>query len=403
MEKHIDKEARSYGGLPLAITLTTSIQGLATVMMLALATLAPIVSSALEVSVESVGYQISVVYIAAAVVSSISGALVHRFGGSAISQAALLVGAAGCVGLVSGNLIITGFASLLIGVAYGMTNPAASQLLNRVTPERRRGIVFSIKQSGVPLGGAVAGVSLPALTVLFSWQGAILCVAGIALIVAVCMIPTRKHLDYDRDTTAKISGNLISGPIMVWNLPRLRALSIMGFCFSAVQLSLMSFMVILLVEDALWGLITAGVVASLVQVFGAIARVSWGMLADRTGHGMLVLAIVGTIICIACLGVAGLTPSWPDWLVIFTLSIFGVSAIGWNGVFMAEIVRSAPLGKVGEATGGALTFTFAGVVLGPSLYAAAHSFFPSHSATFLVLTVLPAIGVALLLKEMARS
>jgi MFS family permease len=313
------------------------------------------------------------------------------------------VGAIGCIGLASGNLIIVSLASLLIGVAYGMTNPAASQLLNRVTPENRRGIVFSVKQSGVPLGGAVAGLSLPALTVLLGWQGAILCIAGIALIVAVCMVPIRKHLDYDRDVSVKISGNLTNGPAMVWNLPRLRALSLMGFCFSAVQLSLMSFMVILLVEDALWGIIAAGVVASFVQILGAIARVSWGMLADRTGCGMPVLAIIGTITCCACIGVSGLTPGWPDWLIILTLSIFGVAAIGWNGVFIAEVVRSAPHGKVGEATGGALTFTFAGVVLGPSLYAAVHSFFPSYSTTFLALMVLPAVGVALLLKEMTRD
>jgi hypothetical protein len=45
--------------------------------------------------------------------------------------------------------------------------------------------------------------------------------------------------------------------------------------------------------------------------------------------------------------------------------LFGVTASGWNGVFLAEVARLAPEGRVGEATGAVLMFGFAGLVLGP--------------------------------------
>jgi hypothetical protein len=48
---------------------------------------------------------------------------------------------------------------------------------------------------------------------------------------------------------------------------------------------------------------------------------------------------------------------------------FGVTASGWNGVFLAEVARLAPEGRVGEATGAVLMFGFAGLVLGPLVMA----------------------------------
>ena len=42
-----------------------------------------------------------------------------------------------------------------------------------------------------------------------------------------------------------------------------------------------------------------------------------------------------------------------------------MTASGWNGVFLSELARLAPEGRVGEATGAVLMFGFAGLVLGP--------------------------------------
>ena len=50
--------------------------------------------------------------------------------------------------------------------------------------------------------------------------------------------------------------------------------------------------------------------------------------------------------------------------------LFGATAIGWNGVYLAEVARLSPAGQAGVLTGGTLFFTYFGVVAGPPAFAA---------------------------------
>ena len=49
--------------------------------------------------------------------------------------------------------------------------------------------------------------------------------------------------------------------------------------------------------------------------------------------------------------------------------LFGATAIGWNGVQLAEVARSSPAGQVGATTGAAGFLTFGGVMIGPPAFA----------------------------------
>ena len=82
---------------------------------------------------------------------------------------------------------------------------------------------------------------------------------------------------------------------------------------------------------------------------------------------------------------------------------FGATAIGWNGVYLAEAARSAPEGSAGEATGGTLFFTFLGIVLGPSLFAAVASFFDSYPHGFIFFALLTAGGGIYLISSGLRT
>ena len=62
-------------------------------------------------------------------------------------------------------------AALAIGIAYGLPNPAASIVLARHAPADRRGLFFSIKQTGVPIGVALAGLLMPPGLVTLGWRG----------------------------------------------------------------------------------------------------------------------------------------------------------------------------------------------------------------------------------------
>jgi hypothetical protein len=63
-------------------------------------------------------------------------------------------------------------------------------------------------------------------------------------------------------------------------------------------------------------------------------------------------------------------------------------------VFSAEVARRAPAGQIGAATGGVLFFAFFGVLVGPSSFAAAYDIVGSYGATYGLLAVLAAAGLA---------
>ena len=114
------------------------------------------------------------------------------------------------------------------------------------------------------------------------------------------------------------------------------------------------------------------------------------------------LSLITLLLIIGALGTSMLRADSPAWLLYSVLFIFGASAIGWNGVYLAEIARQAPLGQAGIATGGTLFITFMGVVLGPPsfgmLAGAVHSYGMSYG--FLAI---PGIIILVLLLQLRRT
>jgi MFS family permease len=170
-----------------------------------------------------------------------------------------------------------------------------------------------------------------------------------------------------------------------------------GFCLAAMQLCLTTFAVALLVEDLGFGLIVAGGVLSAVQAAGFAGRMAWGWLADRLGNGLLVLLGAACVSTAGALATSALSVGADSRIASVILVGFGFAAIGWNGVFLAEVARrSSPL-SIGSATGTALVFTFGGVLAGPPAFTLLHGLIGSFTTTFAAMAALPAAGFCLLL------
>lgn len=96
------------------------------------------------------------------------------------------------------------------------------------------------------------------------------------------------------------------------------------------------------------------------------------------------------------------TNQWPHWGILIVVFCLGASAIGWNGVHLAQLARVAPEGKTGLATGGMLFFGFGGSIFLPVLFGKVHSFFGQYQEGFLLIAVL-CTSVALWLLFPRRS
>jgi MFS family permease len=382
------------------LAVTTSTQSLVTLGSLALTAVAPKAALELGISPALIGYQIGVLYVGAVLAALVGGGLARRLGATRTSQLALWLVAAGCLVSALGTLATLALGALVMGLGYGMTNPAASQLLARAPTERNMNLIFSIKQCGVPIGGVLAGALLPALAMAFGWQASLVACALLALGLSVAMGPMRPQWDTDRDAAATVLAAPLASLALIWRQRTLRWLAFASFAYSAVQLSLTGFLVTYLVAEAQLSLLLAGTILAITHAAGAAGRLAWGWLADRIRSGTIALIANGAVALAGALATAAIIAGWPVWGIVAATSIFGFSAIGWNGVFMAVIARQSAPQDIGIATGGTLSVTFAGVIVGPSAFAALHDHAGlSYAAGYALLAVITALGVACIVRS----
>jgi hypothetical protein len=83
----------------------------------------------------------------------------------------------------------------------------------------------------------------------------------------------------------------------------------------------------------------------------------------------------------------------PVVMVYLLLALMGMTAIGWNGVYLAEIARLAPSGLISSATGASMVITYAGVMVGPATMAAVYGLAGSYTLTFALFSVIPLAGL----------
>ena len=376
---------------PLLLTLV--IQAMVAMALLSLPVVAPVVAQTLQVSPALVGLYVSVTYAGAMVATLMGGATVARMGANRVSQWGLVLCALGLLLCAVPWLPSMVLGAVLFGLGYGPITPASSHLLARTTPKHQMSLVFSIKQTGVPLGSMLAGAVVPPLALLGNWQLSLVAVAVVCLLCAWVSQSLRAELDSDRQPDTRIRwGSLIEPIRLVLAHRALLTMASCSFMFSMVQLSLTTYLVTFLHDDLSYGLVAAGLALSVTQLGGIGGRVVWGYVADRWLGARRMLLLLASMMALGALASAFLTTDTPQAVVIAILVAFGASAIGWNGVYLAEVARRAPPGMASMATGGTLAFTFLGVVVGPPMFGALSGLFGTYRAGFLGLMVMASIS-----------
>ena len=387
-----------------SLTVTTAIQAMVSMALLTLPAMAPAVARALAVPSTLVGAYVALCYFAAMLSSLVGGTLVRRLGAIRVSQLGLGLCAVGLALCALPWLPAVALGALCIGAGYGPITPASSHLLALTTPAHRMSLVFSIKQTGVPAGGMLAGALVPGLSLWLGWQGTLLAVAGVCALCAALAQPLRAALDADRQPAQPLALQALFKPIgMVLGHPSLRALAACSFLFSAVQVSTTAYMVTYLNESLGMTLLAAGAALSVSQLAGVVGRIAWGAVADRGLGPRNTLMLLATLMIVGSVLTALLQPQWPTLLIWAIVALLGASAIGWNGVYLATVARQAPPGQAGVATGGTLLFTFLGVVCGSPAFGALAGASGSYRIAFAALALPAALALGLLVWRAAQA
>src|SRR3954470_19026874 len=315
------------------------------------------------------GLYTGLIYFFVLLTNLLSAPLMGWVGPLRLSFACILVAGLGLVLFGSGSMAGVLIATITTGLGYGPLTPASSQVLASQSQSHGFALLVSVRQTSVPLGGVLAGLLVPQLTLRMGWQSSCvvlgLTTAAFGLVTALVLPAIRNEQAGRR---ARFSGGLLGPLRFITQRGDLLTLSAASTIFGGLQLVLSSFLVIYLVTVVGHDLVSAGALLGASQLSGVLGRILWGYVADRVGSPRKLLGLVGVGMALACLATGLLSYTGPSWLAIPVVILFGATASGWNGVFLAEVMREVKPAEVGFATSGSLMFTYFGVMVGPPLF-----------------------------------
>lgn len=263
------------------------------------------------------------------------------------------------------------FVLLLIGMFYSVSQPGGSKVILKWFPKENRGLAMGIRQAGIPIGGALAGVLIPFLTVQYNMTYAINSIACICIIGGVLFFVFYKE-PYVQEEARKghIKISFWMELKVVICKKELYPIYITGICMISLQMVLVGhFMKFLAGEQSITSIV-AGTVFSVMFFSGMIGRIALAAISDVFYKGnrrihlfIAVCASIGLILLLV-MNIHTITSG-----VLYSISaLLGFFSIGWFSLFIAEVAELASEESVGITVSVALTLNQIAIIVAPVLF-----------------------------------
>lgn len=372
-----------------------------------LAALAPLFQAEWTLSRAEVGSVVSAMNWGVLVASVVAGQLVDRLG----ERPMLIAGPLG-VGLLilaaslSPAPLVLGACLAGAGTFLAANSPAGAKAMVAWFPPRLRGMAMGVRQTAVPLAGALAAATLPWLAAPWGWRGAL--VAGALLAIATALAALAWYRDPPALTAAA------TPPPVGWaTIPQLLAdrsmlaTLLLGPTLVAGQWSVVSYLGLYVYERFGWPVAVAAGFLALAHVGGVIGRIGLGIASDTLAGGRRkpVLAAVPPLGALGVVLLALLPPTTPPLAVGAVALALGATVVGWNGVHIIYLAEQAGPHRAGTALGLSLLLIFASGVLVPPLFGSLVDRFGSYQPVWLLLAAILLTALALIpwMREPARD
>jgi sugar phosphate permease len=206
-----------------------------------------------------------------------------------------------------------------------------------------RGFALGIRQTAIPIGGAVGAVALPWLASGGDTLPAFIALAAGAAIGAVAAIALLR----EAPGVAPAPTTGLRGPLRdlgMWLLAGGSSLYLLA------QLAIGSFVVLFLHDYRGVSANRAAAVFAGINVIGIATRIAAGRWSDRTGSRLRPMRSIGALLAIA-MAIATALLDAPLGLLVPALVVAGVLGISWNGLSFTAAAESAGLARSGAALG----------------------------------------------------
>nr|WP_211243081.1 MFS transporter [Rhodococcus oryzae] len=267
---------------------------------------------------------------------------------------------------LSASFLALGAFLFLGGVAASSANAASGRVVVGWFPPHRRGFAMGVRQMALPLGVAVAALTVPNLAADhgIGWAltvPAIICaVAALACLVFVVDPPRPSR-------AAASSQGLLANPYrnqsVLWRIHSVSAVLVVP------QYLVWTFVPVWLITDRHWSAASAGILITATQLLGALGRIGAGIWSDRVGSRMGPLR---TVAVAAALSMAALAIT--DWLdspiSVALMVVASVITVADNGLAFTAVAEIAGPYWSGRALGAQNTGQFLVAAFVPPVFGA---------------------------------
>lgn len=309
----------------------------------------------------SLGAAVTVGFLIGSLLAPFGGRNADRIGprkaiylGMTMSSVALLG-----LGLFTSNWAILVVFLALGGTSIAFTDPGLAILISRNIPVPRQGLAFGIKEASIPAATLVAGLAVPTIALTVGWRWSFL--LGLVPLTLILVLLPRIHVG----EAPPVITRPVGGPSAPDGPPRSALL--IATVAGGLGIAAASGVGIFLTDSAVAmgvGPAAAGVLLAVGSVAGIVARISFGVLADRRG-GTQFRLIAGML----AVGAVAMTIGATGVHVLLVVATIGTFAAGWawTGIFFLSLVRSYP-GRPGAVAGIATAGLAIGNGVGPVLF-----------------------------------
>ncbi len=371
-------------------------QAFSYVCQIAMPILADRIAEDFGISRAWLGFYLFLQNIAAIIGAMGCGGFILRYGALRVSQWCLILMGGSLFVISTGVLWIYPLGAILLGMA-AVSTPASSHILARVCPPRLAPVVFSIKQTGVPVGSLIGGLLIPFLLSISVYVATIRTpihldaygtafVSGLIVYCVVLLLqPIRAHFDADRNPDVKLSFSGVSETMkLVISNPQLRDLSLGAFSFGGLQAIFSGFFILFMIDGLNYSEAEAGSAFAIAAVTAVGARILWGYLGSAFLSARIVLGGIGLFGGVAAILTSFYDVRWSYSMILAVAILYNVTALSWHGILLAEVARLAPPEKVGGVTGGVLAFTSVAMMIYPAFYGGLLAVTESYSIGFIL-------------------
>lgn len=347
--------------------------------------LIPYVGRSFDLPHSEVGLIATAMVLGGLLTVAISGTLCDRYGDKAmlLESGVLMGGSMMAAALFPNYFWLLGFI-FLYGVGNAASNPAGTHSILAFFSREQRGLAMGIRQTGMPVGGALGSLLFALVAWHYGYRGALLVVGAIVFVTctaAALLYRQPKELCGEHVALLK----LIEDIGHIGKDPRLILVTLAAMLLMCVQITFIVFFPVTLVRTAGFSAELAAMIFAGGHFSAGIGRMVWGRLSDLRYRGnrtipMVYCAVLGAgaamllsgsahgsmwLLCLAAFGLGFAGEGW------FGLALLALAEIGGDehaggavgfglmGMLAAAAVAPVLVGLVAAAAGYAIAWQFA--------------------------------------------